>query len=93
VKLLKQNLLLVQHSGCRALLLCAVALAAAQLVAQPLAVPKPEQVQASPVADAARRGDRRTLVADSFIPAIMAVIYLLLVLYFKAKGGYKPVQI
>jgi hypothetical protein len=39
------------------------------------------------------RGDRRTLVADSFIPAIMAVIYLLLVLYFKAKGGYKPVQI
>jgi ankyrin repeat protein len=63
VKLLKQNLLLVQHSGCRALLLCAVALAAAQLVAQPLAVPKPEQVQASPVADAARRGDHETVQA------------------------------
>jgi MFS family permease len=39
------------------------------------------------------RGDRRTLVADSLIPATMAVIYLLLLLYFKAIGGYKPVHI
>ncbi len=38
-------------------------------------------------------GDRRTLVADSFIPATMAVIYLLLLLYFKTIGGYKPVHI
>jgi MFS family permease len=36
-------------------------------------------------------GDRKTLVADSFIPAIMAVIYLLMMLYFKSIGGYKPV--
>jgi hypothetical protein len=49
--------------------------------------------QQKKVHQADMRGDRRTLVADSFIPAIMAVIYLLLVLYFKAKGGYKPVQI
>lgn len=38
-------------------------------------------------------GDRKTLVADSFIPATMAVIYLLLFLYFKAIGGYKAVHI
>ena len=39
------------------------------------------------------RGDRRTLVADSLIPAAMAVIYLLLLVYFKSIGGYKPVHI
>ncbi len=39
------------------------------------------------------RGDRRTLIADSFIPAAMAVIYLGLLLYFKAIGGYKAVHI
>ncbi|MBK1830636.1 MFS transporter [Verrucomicrobiaceae bacterium R5-34] len=38
-------------------------------------------------------GNRRTLKVDSFIPAAMAVIYLLLMLYFKAIGGYKPVKI
>jgi hypothetical protein len=38
-------------------------------------------------------GDRKTLVADSLIPAAMAVIYLLLFIYFKAIGGYKPVHI
>ncbi len=37
-------------------------------------------------------GDRKTLLADAAIPATMAVIYLLLLLYFKI-GGYKPVQI
>jgi len=43
--------------------------------------------------DAGIEGDRRTLVTDSLIPAAMAVIYLLLLLYFKAIGGYKPVHI
>jgi len=38
-------------------------------------------------------GDRKTLVADSFIPAVMALIYLLMILYFKSIGGYKPVSI
>jgi hypothetical protein len=38
-------------------------------------------------------GDRKTLVADAAIPATMAVIYLLLLFYFKAVGGYKPVEI
>src|SRR5262249_35204807 len=32
-------------------------------------------------------GDRKTLVADSFIPAIMALIYLAVLLYFKSIGG------
>jgi MFS family permease len=39
------------------------------------------------------QGDRKTLVADSFIPATMATIYLLVFLYFKSIGGYKPVHI
>ena len=39
------------------------------------------------------RGDRRTLVADSVIPAAMAVIYLGLLAYFASIGGYKPVHI
>jgi len=39
------------------------------------------------------KGSRKTLVADSFIPAMMAVIYLIILLYFKAIGGYKPVTI
>ena len=30
---------------------------------------------------------------DSFIPAAMAVIYLLLFVYFKTIGGYKPVHL
>ena len=38
-------------------------------------------------------GDRKTLRADSFIPAALAIIYLGLLLYFKALGGYKPVSI
>ena len=45
------------------------------------------------VVDASIAGDRKTLKADSFIPAAMAAIYLLLLLYFKSIGGYKPVQI
>jgi MFS family permease len=39
------------------------------------------------------QGDRKTLKADSFIPATMAVMYLLILLYFKSIGGYKPVHI
>lgn len=38
-------------------------------------------------------GDRKTLVADSFIPATMAVIYLVLLGYFASIGGYRPVHI
>jgi len=38
-------------------------------------------------------GDRHTLKTDAIIPAIMASIYLLLFLYFKTIGGYKPLHI
>ena len=39
------------------------------------------------------RGDRRTLKADSVIPAIMALLYLGMIFYFKSIGGYKPVHL
>ncbi len=45
------------------------------------------------VAEASIAGDRKTLKADAFIPATMAAIYLLLLIYFKAIGGYKTVHI
>lgn len=38
-----------------------------------------------------QQGDRNTLKADAYIPATMALIYLLLLIYFKAIGGYKPI--
>ena len=58
--------------------------------AQTAAAKTPEQ---QTVSDASIIGDRETLKADSFIPAAMAAIYLLLFLYFKAIGGYKPLHI
>jgi MFS family permease len=62
-----------------------------KLSAAQTAAPKtPEQQM---VADASILGDRKTLVADAFIPVVMAVVYLLLLLYFKAQGGYKPLSI
>lgn len=45
------------------------------------------------VLNASTDGDRRTLKWDSFIPATMAGIYLLLFLYFQTIGGYKPVHL
>lgn len=44
------------------------------------------------VVAADQSGDRATLKFDSYIPATMAAIYLVLFLYFKAIGGYKPVH-
>ncbi|MEW6159178.1 MAG: hypothetical protein AB1813_17265, partial [Verrucomicrobiota bacterium] len=63
-------------------------LAEAQKV--PAAQRTPEQ---KAVVEASISGDRKTLQADAFIPATMAAIYLLLLLYFKTIGGYKPVHI
>jgi MFS family permease len=40
-----------------------------------------------------QKGDRATIKADSFIPLAMAAIYLLLFIYFKSIGGYRPVKI
>ncbi len=63
-------------------------LSAAQTVAPEKRTPEQQTVAAASIA-----GDRRTLKADSFIPATMAAIYLLLLIYFKAIGGYKIVHI
>jgi len=38
-------------------------------------------------------GSRKTLRYDALLPAAMAAIYLLLLLYFKTIGGYKPLSI
>ncbi len=54
--------------------------------AQTAAVKTPDQ---QIVAAASIIGDRETLKADSYIPAVMALVYLLLFLYFKTIGGYK----
>ncbi len=51
------------------------------------------KARAAKILDASIVGDRKTLRADSLIPATMAVIYLLLLLYFKGIGGYRPVKI
>ena len=58
--------------------------------AQTAASKTPEQ---QIVASASIMGDRETLKADSFIPLVMAIVYLLLFLYFKTIGGYKTVHI
>jgi hypothetical protein len=41
------------------------------------------------VYEASIQGDRDTLVADSAIPAAMAAIFLLIMLYFRTIGGYR----
>jgi MFS family permease len=58
--------------------------------AQTAAIRTPDQ---QIVAAASIMGDRETLKADSYIPAVMALVYLLLFLYFKTIGGYKTVHI
>jgi hypothetical protein len=45
------------------------------------------------VVDADIRGNRRTLKVDSLIPAGMAIGYLLLMLYFRSIGGYRPLTV
>jgi MFS transporter, DHA2 family, metal-tetracycline-proton antiporter len=43
--------------------------------------------------EASIAGSRKTLKTDALLPVGMAVIYLMLLLYFKGIGGYKPVHI
>ena len=58
--------------------------------AQAASVKTPDQKVA---AEASIVGDRETLKADAYIPAAMALIYVLLFVYFKAIGGYRAIQI
>lgn len=53
----------------------------------------PKSPEQQLIVDSSITGDRRTLKADAYIPATMAVIYLLLLIYFKTIGGYKVVKI
>lgn len=45
------------------------------------------------VKEAGIHGGREALKLTAYVPATMAVCYLLLILMFKAKGGYKPVTV
>jgi MFS family permease len=64
--------------------------AKSEAAADPFATLTPEE---RAVAQSSETADRRTLRIDSFIPITMAGIYLLLFLYFKTIGGYKPVHL
>jgi len=55
--------------------------------------PEKRSADESAIVNANVEGSRQTLRVDSLIPATMAVIYLLLLLYFAARGGYKAVHI
>jgi hypothetical protein len=46
-----------------------------------------------PVTDATLFGSRTALKLTSVVPATMAVLFLLLIGYFKSIGGYKPVEL
>lgn len=59
----------------------------------PLAALQKLSADEQAVQAASIEGDRKTLIADSAIPVTMAAIYLLLLIYFKSIGGYKPVHI
>jgi len=48
---------------------------------------------AAPVTAATVDGGRMALKVTAAVPAVMAVLFLLLILYFKAIGGYRPVSI
>jgi hypothetical protein len=54
---------------------------------------KTAEADKGPVETAGLHGGRQALKLTSFVPASMAVIYLLLILYFKAKGGYRAVHV
>jgi MFS family permease len=46
-----------------------------------------------PVEAASLFGSRMALIWTAVVPATMAVLYLLIILYFRSQGGYKPVHI
>ncbi|MEX2044967.1 MAG: MFS transporter, partial [Opitutus sp.] len=69
----------------------AIAVDGKKLADAKIATPRTPAHEAIVAAD--RIGDRKTLKADSFIPAAMAVIYLCILLYFRAIGGYKVVHL
>lgn len=63
MRILKRRVRLSPRRLCSTLMICAVGQLAGPLAAQPLSVPTPEQVQGSPVAEAARLSDRQSVQA------------------------------
>ncbi len=51
------------------------------------------EAKIAPANAASIAGDRKTLVTDSIIPAVMALIYLGLLGYFASIGGYKVLSL
>ncbi len=47
----------------------------------------------APVNEATLRGGRMALRCTAFVPVMMALGYLLLILYFKSKGGYRQIHL
>jgi MFS family permease len=45
------------------------------------------------VTDATLEGGRMALKVTAAVPALMAILYLALILYFRAKGGYKALNV
>jgi len=50
-------------------------------------------VDRKPVTEANLEGGRTALKITAAVPAVMAVLYLLLILYFKMSGGYKALHV
>ena len=46
-----------------------------------------------PVQEAGIHGGKTALSLTAYVPAAMAIIYLLLILYFKSKGGYRALNV
>ncbi len=50
-------------------------------------------VDAGPVEEATLHGSRMALKLTAIVPAVMALCYLLLIIYFKSIGGYKALTV
>ena len=62
-----------------------------KLLAEAKEAENPTEAQQT-VISADQAGDRHTLKADSYIPLGMSVIFLLMLIYFKTVGGYRPLS-
>jgi len=51
------------------------------------------EVDKKPVGDAGVYGGKMALKLTAYVPATMALCYLLLILYFKARGGYRALNV
>ncbi|MDQ8184203.1 MFS transporter [Pelagicoccus sp. SDUM812002] len=58
--------------------------------AKAAATPNDSQIA---LVESSLEGDRKTMRIDSFIPASMGFIFLALLVYFRANGGYRPISI